>query len=186
MNPVRKFRNDDRNEEGIFRKYANPVRNEGIFTIHANPVRNEEGKFRNPVTNEEEMFRIVMEIQLEKNEKGNSQMQSEIKTDMDIIKRRQDQAFQKQDIIHSTLAGEIPQEHHSSESGFHSFLSPSETSFRSFRFPSEPDGFHPFSSPNATPSVTSLVAWAPPFPHQPKVMSSLPQTGLLSSSIHSP
>ena len=55
-----------------------------------------------------------------------------MKNDMTGIKRRQDQVFQKQDIIHSTLAGEIPREHHSSSSGFRSFLFPSDVGFHSF------------------------------------------------------
>ena len=106
-----------------------------------------------------------------------------MKNDMTGIKRRQDQVFQKQDIIHSTLAGEIPREHNSSSSGFHSFLSPSDVGFHAFRSPSEPRGFRPFRSPSATPSfcspsaTPSLVAWSPPFPQFQPRMSSLPQTG---------
>ena len=43
---------------------------------------------------------------------------SEVKDELLALKRRQDMVFKKQDIIHSTLAGEIP-------SGMQSFRSPS-------------------------------------------------------------
>ena len=61
-----------------------------------------------------------------------------VKDDVLALKRRQELVFKNQDIINSTLAGEIRREH-----------------------PSYSCTSHSFRSPSAAPSV---VAWSPPFP----------------------
>ena len=98
-----------------------------------------------------------MESQVEKNHADVMKTLTEMKEDIQAVKRRQDLVFRKQDIIHSTLAGEVPKVYPDYATGY-----PFQKSFH---------------SPTHAPSV---VAWSPPLPilrHQ-KSLSGDPQQSI--------
>ena len=66
---------------------------------------------------------------------------SELRDDVEFLRKRQDLVFQKQDIIHSTLAGEIPTRRSST----------SEVNMNMFRSPS---------------TGPPMVAWSPVYPNR--------------------